>query len=276
MKIHRSWFLAVGVLVGLMSGGLSGAAADSAQRPSNPFLEHSSPQAAPASRAADGRFFQGHGGAVRGPFLLQGGKYQINVWANYNAAYDAGNSGTCFFTAYMNGIEQPRFLNLGRAVPVLASAPYNATLTVTFSAGHYKLMVSPVSECDWNITILNRGSSAPGIEIMGVQSYLHSDNTYIPTTVVHLGQSFDFSVFYLLAGGLKGTPKGTITFQEHGSSPQSSPLFAGANINGMKQLFVNAVFSQKTHDKPGPAVAKFTITVGTFHVSESLHFTVVR
>jgi hypothetical protein len=276
MKIHRSWFLAAGILVGLMSGGLSGAAADSSRRPSHPFPEHSSLQAAPASRAADGRFFLGHGGAVRGPFLLQGGKYDIDILANYNAGYDAGNSGTCFFTAYLNGVEQPRFVNLGRAVPVLASAPYNATLAVTLSAGHYKLIVSPVSECDWDMTILSHDPSVPSVEIMWAQSYLHSGNTFTPATVAHMGQTFDFSVFYLLAGGLKGKPKGTITFQEHGSPPQSSPLFVGNDINGMKQMFVNATFTIKTHDTPGPAVATFRITLGKFQVSESLHFTVVR
>ncbi len=273
MRLYRSWFLSAGVIVGLLSGGLSGAAADSSQRPSNPFPAHSSPRATTSSRAADGRFFQGHGGAVHGPFLLQGGKYDIDILANYNSGYDAGNSGTCFFTAYLNGIEQPRFVNLGRAVPVLASAPYNATLSVTLSAGHYKLIVSPVSECDWDMTILSHDPSIPGVEIMWTQSYLHSGSTFTPATVAHMGQTFDFSVFYVLAGGLKGKPKGTITFQEHGSPPQSSPLFVGKDIYGMKQMFVNAAFSQKTHDTLGPAVATFTITVGKVHVSESLHFT---
>src|SRR5690348_4004151 len=123
MKICRFRCLAAGVMVGLLIGGLPGAAAASSQRSSN--------RAAAPSRAADGRFFLGHGGALNGPFSLQGGIYEINVWANYNAAYDAGNSGTCFFTGYLNGIEQPRFVSLGAGVPVLASAPYHVALAVT-------------------------------------------------------------------------------------------------------------------------------------------------
>ncbi len=228
MKSHRSWVLAAGAIIALMSVGLPGTAADSSRGTSHTVPNHSSGWATTPLRAADGRFFQGNGGAVDGPFSLQGGRYDINILATYNSSYDAGNSGQCLFTAYLNGIEQPRFVDLGRAVPVLASAPYNATLSVTFSAGHYKLMVSPVSECDWNMTILSRDSSVPGIEIMGVQSYLHSGNAYTPTTVVHMGQSFDFSVFYILAGGLKGKPKGTITFQEHGSPPSPRPSLPGA------------------------------------------------
>ncbi|HEY8285201.1 MAG TPA: hypothetical protein VIJ28_12535 [Chloroflexota bacterium] len=274
MKIRGSWFLITAAIGGLMSGGFPGAAANSAHRPSHTFPERSSGQAATSSRAADGRFFLGHGGAVPGPFRLDGGKYEINVWANYNSGYDANNSGTCFFTAYMNGVEQPRFVNLGRAVPVLASAPYRATLAVTFPAGHYKLIVSPFSDCDWTMTILSRGPAVPGIEIVAVQSYLHRGTTFTPSTVVHMGQSFDFSVFYRLVGGLRGRPAGTITFQEHANPPQSAPLFAGKDINGFKQMFVNAAFSRKTHDTLGPALATFTVTVGKLQVSQSLNFTV--
>jgi hypothetical protein len=89
-----------------------------------------------------------------------------------------------------------------------------------------------------------------------------------------MGQSFDFSVFYRLVGGLHGRPAGTITFQEHASPPQSSPLFAGKDINGLKQMYVNAAFSRKTHDTLGPALATFTVTVGKLQVSQSLNFTV--
>src|SRR5438270_9918938 len=99
MKMYRSWFLAAGVIVGLMSLGLPGADAHSSQRPSD-----------------DGQFFLGHGGAVDGPFRLKGGKYVINVLVNYNSGYDTG-SGQCLFTAYLNGVEQPAFLSLGTAVP---------------------------------------------------------------------------------------------------------------------------------------------------------------
>jgi hypothetical protein len=276
MKVHRFRFLAAGVIVGLMIAGLSGAAAASSQRSSPMFPEHSFGRAAMASRAADGRFFLGHGGAVNGPFALQGGKYQIDVWANYNSAYDAGNSGRCTFTAYLNGIEQPRFVNLGRGVPIVASRPYNTTLAVTLSAGHYKIIVSPYSDCDWHMTILSSGQTVPAIEIVGAQSYLHSGTDFTPTTLVHMGKSYDFSVFYRVVGGAKGKPAGTITLQEHTGSPQSARMFAAKDFYGFEQMAVDVVFSQKTHDTPGPAVATFTITVGKLHASQSLNFTLAR
>jgi hypothetical protein len=275
MRIHRSWLLAVGALAGLTIGGLPGPAAASSQRSSPMFPEHTAGRAATASRAADGRFFLGHGGAVNGPFALQGGKYQINVWANYNSAYDAGNSGMCTFTAYLNGIEQPRFVNLGRGISIVASGPYNTTLAVTLSAGHYKIIVSPYSDCGWNMTILSSGQTVPAIEIVGAQSYLHSGTDFTPTTIVHMDQSYDFSVFYRVVGGAKGKPAGTITLQEHTGSPQSARMFAAKDFYGFKQMAVNVVFSQKMHDTPGPAVAKFTITVGKLQVSQSLNFTLV-
>ncbi|HVC82202.1 MAG TPA: hypothetical protein VNL35_17055 [Chloroflexota bacterium] len=273
MKIHKPWFQIVAAIVGLTIVGLPGAAAASSQRSSPTFPQHSSDRAAAPSRAADGRFFMGHGGALNGPFSLQGGKYEITVWAYYNSAYDAGNSGTCFFTGYLNGMEQPRFVSLGAGVPVLASAPYHTALAVTFPAGHYKIMVSPVSNCDWNMTILSRGQTVPAIEIVGVQSYLQSGSTFTPTTVVHMGQSYAFSVFYRVVGAIKAKPAGTFTLLEHAGSPQSSPLYAGKDFYGFKQMAVNVVFSRKAHDTPGPAVARFTITAGKLHVSESLPFT---
>jgi hypothetical protein len=275
MKIHRPWFSVAGTIVGLMIGGLPGGAAASSQRSSPMFPAHTAGRAAPASRAADGRFFLGHGGAVNGPFALQGGKYTINVFANYNSAYDAGGSGMCTFTAYLNGIEQPRFVSLGKGVSIVASGPYNTALAVTLSAGHYKIIVSPYSDCDWNMTILSRGPAVPGIEIVGAQSYLHQGTDFIPTTKVHMDQSYDFSVFYRVVGGAKGKPAGTITLQEHTGSPQSAAMFAGKDFYGFKQMAVNVVFSRKTHDTPGPAVATFTIKVGKLQVSQSLNFTVV-
>jgi len=276
MKRHRSLFLAAGAIVALMSVGLQGAAADSSHRPSHTVPDRSSGRAAPPRRAADGRFFQGNGGAVDGPFSLQGGRYDINVLSTYNSLYDAGASGSCLFTAYLNGVEKPQFVSLGTAIPVLASSPYLTTLAVTFPAGHQKLIVSPTTNCTWSITILRHGPSVPGIEIVGAQSYLIHGTTLTPTTVVHMGQSFEFFAFYRLVGGLKGTPKGTITFQEHAGPPQPAPLVAVKDANGLKQMGVTSVFSLKTHDTLGPAVATFAITVGTHHVSESLHFTVAR
>jgi hypothetical protein len=53
-------------------------------------------------------------------------------------------------------------------------------------------------------------------------------------------------------------------------------MVVAKDFYGFKQMAVNVVFSQKLHDLPGPAVAKFTITVGKLQVSQSLKFTVVR
>jgi hypothetical protein len=41
-------------------------------------------------------------------------------------------------------------------------------------------------------------------------------------------------------------------------------------------MAVDVVFSPKTHDTPGAAVATFTISVGKLQVSQSLNFTLVR
>ena len=276
MTRQRPWFLAAGALVGLILVGLPGAAADSSQRRVHAGADRSSGRAALPTRSADGRFFLGSGGAVDGPFRLQGGQYAIDILATYTSSYDAGSSGSCLFTAYLNGIETPQFVSLGTAIPVQASAPYLTTIAVTFPAGHQKLIVSPTTNCTWSLTILRRGPSVPGIEIDAVQSYLIRGTTVTPTTVAHMGQSAGFSVFYRLVGGLKGTPKGTITFQEHTGAPQSAPMVPVKDVNGIKQMAVTAAFSRKEHDTPGPAVATFAIAVGTLHVSEVLHFTLAR
>ncbi len=276
MTTLRPWFLAVGALVGFILVGLPGATAASSQRRLYTVAARPSGRAVMPRSSADGRFFLGNGGAVDGPFRLQGGQYDIHVLATYNSSDDVGNSGSCLFTAYLNGIEKPQFVSLGTAVPVQASAPYLTTLAVTFPAGHQKLIVSPTTNCAWSITILRRGPAVPGIEIVAVQSYLISPTTLTLATVVHMGQSFGFSVFYRLVGGLKGTPKGTITFQEHTGSPQSAPMVPVKDVNGVKQMAITAAFSLKLHDTPGPAVATCTITVGKLHVSEALHFTVAR
>ena len=79
MKRHRSWFLAAGAIVGLTSAGVPRAGAHSAQRPSYSVPKGATGLSRTQSRPHDGRFFLGHGGAVRGPFHLNGGKYVINV-----------------------------------------------------------------------------------------------------------------------------------------------------------------------------------------------------
>jgi hypothetical protein len=94
--------------------------------------------------------------------------------------------------------------------------------------------------------------------------------------MVHMGQSYDFSVFYRVVGGAKGKPAGTITFQEHTGPPQSARMVVAKDFYGFKQMAVDVTFSQKLHDVPGPAVATFTIINGKLHASLSLKFTVVR
>jgi len=50
----------------------------------------------------------------------------------------------------------------------------------------------------------------------------------------------------------------------------------GPDFYGNKQLYLQVEFTQKTGDVPGPAVARFTVTIGKLHVSESLNFTLMR
>ena len=169
MRKQRSWLLATAAILGLTSSGLPAAGAQS-----SPRLLHSvanrlaSPFATPRS-APDGRFYLGHGGAVRGPFHLSGGKYVVNVLVNYNAGFDSG-SGQCLFTAYMNGVDDPGRLGLGTAVPVLPSAPYRTAISVTATAGRYKLIVSPTTTCDWSIAILSTAPAAPESTSWGLRA----------------------------------------------------------------------------------------------------------
>jgi hypothetical protein len=133
---------------------------------------------------------------------------------------------------YLYGVpERHRAATIREPGQGVASGPYNTALAVTLSAGYYKIIVSPYSDCDWNMTILSRGQTVPAIEIVGAQSYLHSGTDFTPTTTVHMDQSYDFSVFYRVVGGAKGKPAGTITLQEHTGPPPSPPAWLSRKIS---------------------------------------------
>ena len=273
MKRQHPWFLAVVAIVVLLIAGIPSAAAGPARRPAHLFPAHSPSRAVITSRAADGKFFQGHGGSLNGPFSLMGGRYELDVWARYNSLYDATGFGQCLFTAYMNGVEHPQFLSLGTAVPVVASGPYHFTPTVYFPAGHFKLIVSPASDCDWSVTILRHGPAVTGIDVAEVDILHKIGGTFTPTTTVRMGETITFALFYSLTGlpGVKAT--GRIAISENGRDGGSYPLRVGPDINGFKQLYQGIVFTLKSGDTPGPATVTLTVTAGKFHVARTVKFT---
>jgi hypothetical protein len=71
-------------------------------------------------------------------------------------------------------------------IPIADFPPFHYTPTVNLPAGHYKFVVLPLSDCDWNLTILRLGPAAPAIEIVSLAIYLHRGTTFTPTKVVHI------------------------------------------------------------------------------------------
>ncbi|HWE61305.1 MAG TPA: hypothetical protein VHB98_06310 [Chloroflexota bacterium] len=265
MKTSQSWFLVVMAIVVLLIAGLPNAVAARAHAPGRAVI---------ASRAGDARFFSGHGGDLRGPFSLLGGRYELDVWARYNALYDAGNSGDCIFGAYIDGIETPMHVTLSTPIPIADFPSFHYTPTVYFPAGHYKLVIVPSSDCDWSVSILRLGPAVPAIDIVAVRSFLHRGNTFTPTSVVHWGQTINFAIFYTLQGAVSGTPAGTIAIAQHGKDFRTFHLRPWKDTDGTQQLYINLIFTPGKGATPGPAVAAFSVTVGTLHVHQSLDFTV--
>jgi hypothetical protein len=268
MSRQHSWILAAAAIVALLLAGLPNVLAGPARHVT---LSH------PARMAGDMQFFYGSGPAFEGPFSLAGGRYEVDLWAQYNSiTADASNSGECIFGAYIDGIETPIHLTLSVPVSIGDFVPFHYTPMVAFPAGHYKLVVLPGTDCDWRVSILRLGSAGPAIAITSLGIYLHRGNTFTPITVVHAGQTIDFSVFYRLAGNPIGTPSGRVAFSEHGKAIASYGLRPWTDAHGTKQLYINIKFGKVNAHAPQTVVATFTVTVGSLRASQSMSFTLAR
>jgi hypothetical protein len=267
MKRQHSWILAAAAIVALLLAGLPNVLAGSARHEALSY---------PARMAGDAQFFYGSGPAFDGPFSLAGGRYEVDLLAQYNSITDVANSGECIFGAYIDGIETPIHLTLSAPVPVGDFVPFHYTPMVAFPAGHYRLVVLPGTDCDWRVSILRLGPSGPAIAITSLGIYLHRGNTFTPTTVVHAGQTIDFSVFYRLDGNPSGTPSGRVAFSEHGKAITSYSLRPWTDAHGTKQLYINIKIGKVNANSPQTVVATFTVTVGSLRASQSMSFTLAR
>jgi len=233
-----------------------------------------------AAQAGDSQFFSGASAAVY-TFVLRGGRYAIDVYAQYDPQNDPSGSGQCLFNGYLDNQTTGSHAPLGGVVPIGQFVPFHTAVTGTLSAGSYELNILPFTTCDWRVTILDLGPSptttvAPitsPVEILAVRSYIVRGTTFTPTTVVHMGQLIDFVVFYDLAAA-SGPLAGDITIKESGKGAQPPQTFhLNAAKAGVKEFFAGIIFSRKTHDVDGPAVATFTIGASKQHTSRALNFT---
>jgi hypothetical protein len=219
----------------------------------------------------DGQFFSGSGGAARGPFSLKGGRYHVFVSAFYNGLHTTSSS--CSFTAHLEGVEHalpPAFANLGTAIPLTDSGyTYRLPLTIVAAPGHYSLIVSPLTNCDWSVSIL--GGIPPeqplAIGPVGISGESKAG--------VHLHESVEFSALYDVQSITTPGPSGSVSLMQRGKAVRIYPLTPGPSALGLPELHRVMSFGNADRALLGPLTAQFTLTLGATRVTRSYDFTLV-
>ncbi len=222
----------------------------------------------------DGEFFSGSGGGARGPFTLHGGRYHVYVSAFYNGLHTMSSS--CAFTARLEGVEHPlppAFANLGTAIPLSDSGyVYQLPLTIAIDPGHYSVIVSPFTNCDWSVSILGGIPVGQPLAIGPVGITRTADDTGKSITSVHLHESVDLSALYDTRDAA-ARPTGTVTLARQGRTVRTLKLTRGPTAGGVAQMHHLMAFGDGDRSLIGPLTARFTLRLGAATATRSVDFT---
>jgi hypothetical protein len=141
--------------------------------------------------------FHGLSGATNS-FVLQGGRYVIDAYAGFFAAAHPGAT-TCSFTAVLNGVEHPvpNGQSMLGSTMINGYHPYRYHPTLDLPAGHYTLVVSPITDCDWSVSIGGGGMGKPYVAFGDTGIYHMLGRSNAKTTIVETsGKSYSFGFAY--------------------------------------------------------------------------------
>jgi photosystem II stability/assembly factor-like uncharacterized protein len=230
-----------------------------------------------AQRAARDDAFTFHGsGGQRQTVALQGGRYVIDVYAGFFAATHP-NTSTCSFTAVLNGVEHPipgGFSTLGSLL-VGGFAPYRYMPTLNLQPGHYTLVVSPLTDCDWSVSIGGGGTDHPLVSFGSTGLYHRLGGYNERTTIAETtGKPYSFGFAYNAWGDGFAAPTASLTVLQHGQALHTYKLTPTAGDYGQTAFSTALAFPSGSGDPPGAYTARFTATLGGRRFTTSVDYTV--
>jgi photosystem II stability/assembly factor-like uncharacterized protein len=219
--------------------------------------------------------FHGSGGATHS-FTLQGGRYVIDAYAGFFAATHPGAT-TCSFTAVLNGVEHPvpnGQSTLGSTM-VNGYYPYHYIPTLNLPAGHYTLVVSPITDCDWSVSIGGGGTGRPylGFADTGIYHMLGGSNA--KTTIVETdGKSYSFGFAYNAWGDGFNAPTARLDLLQQGHVFATYPLASTAGSYGQSAFTIDLTYPRRIGSRHDSYVARYTLTLGGRSAVKNVAFTV--
>jgi photosystem II stability/assembly factor-like uncharacterized protein/outer membrane murein-binding lipoprotein Lpp len=219
--------------------------------------------------------FHGSQGATH-TFALQGGRYVIDAYAGFFAATHPGAT-TCSFTAVLNGAEHPvpnGQSTLGSTM-VNGFYPYKYLPTLNLAACHYTLVVSPITDCDWSVSIGGGGTGRPFVAFADTGIYHMLGGSTAKTTIVETnGKPYSFGFAYNAWGDGFNTPTARLDLLQHGRVLYTYPLAPSVGSYGQSAFTIDLKYPHQIGEQHASYVARYTLTLGGRSVVKKVPYTV--
>lgn len=230
-----------------------------------------------APRLAHDDAFTFHGsGGQQHTVALQGGRYVIDIYAGFFAATHPGAS-MCSFTATLNGVEHPipGGLSVLGTVQVTGFSPYHYIPTLTLQPGHYTLNVTPLTDCDWSVSIGGGGSGHPVISFGDAGIYHQLGGANEKTSIVETaGKPYSFGFVYNAWGDGFTAPTARLTVLQHSHVLHTYALAPTFGAYGQTGFATSRSFRPGSGDPPGAYTARYAVVLGGKKVTKSVDYTV--
>jgi hypothetical protein len=140
--------------------------------------------------------------------------------------------------------------------------------------GHYSLIVSPFTNCDWSVSIIGGIPVEQPLSIGPVGLMHQIGESSQSTTLVHLRESIDLSAVYEVRDAAGPAPSGSVSLIQRGKTVRTFALTPQTVSMGLPEFHRSVTFDERA-DRAllGPLTARFTITRGTAQVTRSVDFT---
>lgn len=219
--------------------------------------------------------FKGSQGATH-TFALQGGRYVLDIYAGFFAATHP-DARSCLFTASLNGVEHPITDGSSRLGSTIVGgfSPYHFIPTLNLPAGHYSLVVAPLTNCDWSVSIGGGGTGHPVLAFGDRGIYHTIGGSSAKTTIAETtGKPYTFGFAYNAWGDGFNAPTAGLTILQHGRVLHSYTLAPTAFSYGQTGFSVDRTFTHASSDPPGAYIARYSLTLGGKTATKDVPYTV--
>lgn len=232
-----------------------------------------------AASAGDSlHYFHGTGGTTTAPFTLRAGRVHVAVHAGYDSVLTADSA--CLFTAAIEHLDAPHTdWDLGTAVTVRQSDEYSYRVDPIFNSagGRYRLVVSPGTNCRWEVSVIDGLGNARPLSINKISVWHRVNGNFeeAPNKTVHLSQIAGFGAYYTTASSAARVT-GTLTLIHAGKTISTIRLLQRTDDNGYKLMFTGVKWRASDAAYVGQMTARIILSAGNLRASRSIQFTLAR